>query len=107
MQSWWGLFVSLTKLPPREMGDLLPGLQLFRLDQRPNDTDKAGELNDAIGRLMEYTSRCRARVERLECELQRKRAENRELRAELCRQVENGCAPVIAAMAEGAGAIKH
>ena len=85
MKTWWDTFVRLMRLPAPEMADLLPGLDLFRVNERPRDTGKAGELNEAIGTLMHFTSGCTARIERLEYELFCKKSENLKLTAELRR----------------------
>jgi hypothetical protein len=104
--TWWHKFIHITTLSASEMADLLPGLDMFRERERENDVGKSRELADAIGRLMRYASLSTARVERLRRELSRARAEIARLRLQEG-EFRRGYAPVLQAMAEGAGAVKH
>jgi hypothetical protein len=93
-------------LPASEMADLLPGLDMFRERERENDVGKSRELADAVGRLMRFASLTTSKVERLQNELSRARAEIARLRIQEG-EYRRGYAPVLQAMAEGAGAAKH
>ena len=104
--TWWHKFIHITTLSTSEMADLLPGLDMFRERERENDVGKSRELADAIGRLMRFASLTTARVERLQHELSRARAEIARLRIQEG-EYRRGYAPVLQAMAEGAGAAKH